>query len=826
MKKIISVFVACVIFMSSFAIIASADVGDYKMNEVEYNDTYSSADRIYNDYTVSGTLTSEDVDYFKFVLPYDAKISFLCVADYSPLRVALKDSNDEIIGLAVEGYTDSGTPKDAIIYTLSAGTYYLMLINMETGYSNTYMFYFEYIQDSSHTHSYSASVTNPTCTEQGYTTYTCSCGATYTSDYTNPKGHRESQWITSIEASCTETGVENKYCLDCGEELDSRTIPFSHSFEWVVTKPATETETGEKHQACMSCGEISETVIIPIIGWYEDKAGMKYVSESGDFVCDSWVVIDGKTYYFDKAGLLCTNAFVEKDNNTVYVNENGEIVYDKWVKHNNGWYYLNANGNLVKNTWQKDSHGWCYVGNDGRMLTNAWIEDSKGWCYVGSSGYCVTNNWVQDNGYWYYLDGNGRMVTNQWMKDSRGWCYLSSNGKMATNAWVKDSKGWCYVGSNGYCVTNQWMKDSYGWCYLGADGRMVTNQWIKDSQGWCYVGSNGYCVKNQWMKDSKGWCYLDGNGRMLKNGWAKDSKGWCYLGSNGYITTGWVFSNGYWYYMDSSGHMVTGWREISSKWYYFDTSGKMATNTYIGNNWVGSDGAWIKNFNPYDREYNTLVYSDSKVDIYFKKITQEALVFQVRNKTGVEITIQADALAINGRSTNKITMSDDVAPYSTGLVYARCNIPGVGMAGTISGQFRIIDFNRSFDSYNAKFVNVVVDSSIDATKPSVNLPLVYSDSRVKIYYKETTSSGVVFTVENLTNTVVTIQANSVSVNGVSTDRITMSDDVAPKSIGDVTARCSPAATGSSVYKIGASLRVIDFNRSFNSYDATFYNIYV
>ena len=42
---------------------------------------------------------------------------------------------------------------------------------------------------SAHEHSYRAVVTAPTCTEGGYTTYTCSCGDSYTADETAPLGH-------------------------------------------------------------------------------------------------------------------------------------------------------------------------------------------------------------------------------------------------------------------------------------------------------------------------------------------------------------------------------------------------------------------------------------------------------------------------------------------------------------------------------------------------------------------------------------------------------------------------------------------------------------
>ena len=44
--------------------------------------------------------------------------------------------------------------------------------------------------DDTHTHSYTAVVTAPTCTAEGFTTYTCSCKSSYVSDKTASLGHR------------------------------------------------------------------------------------------------------------------------------------------------------------------------------------------------------------------------------------------------------------------------------------------------------------------------------------------------------------------------------------------------------------------------------------------------------------------------------------------------------------------------------------------------------------------------------------------------------------------------------------------------------------
>ena len=55
-----------------------------------------------------------------------------------------------------------------------------------------------------HIHSYEPVVTTPTCTEQGYTTYTCACGDSYVDDYMGAVGHN----------------FQNGICTGCGEELE------------------------------------------------------------------------------------------------------------------------------------------------------------------------------------------------------------------------------------------------------------------------------------------------------------------------------------------------------------------------------------------------------------------------------------------------------------------------------------------------------------------------------------------------------------------------------------------------------------------------------
>ncbi|MBQ2920763.1 MAG: S8 family serine peptidase [Oscillospiraceae bacterium] len=55
-----------------------------------------------------------------------------------------------------------------------------------------------------HEHSYTAVVTEPSCTEGGYTTYTCSCGESYVADHTDPLGH------DFVDGICTRCGEKEE----------------------------------------------------------------------------------------------------------------------------------------------------------------------------------------------------------------------------------------------------------------------------------------------------------------------------------------------------------------------------------------------------------------------------------------------------------------------------------------------------------------------------------------------------------------------------------------------------------------------------------------
>lgn len=75
----------------------------------------------------------------------------------------------------------------------------------------------------SHSHSYSSKTVKATCTSDGYTVHTCSCGTSYTDNYTDATGHRWSDWKTVKKATTSSEGKKQRTCSSCGK-TESKTI--------------------------------------------------------------------------------------------------------------------------------------------------------------------------------------------------------------------------------------------------------------------------------------------------------------------------------------------------------------------------------------------------------------------------------------------------------------------------------------------------------------------------------------------------------------------------------------------------------------------------
>ena len=138
-----------------------------------------------------------------------------------------------------------------------------------------------------HVHNHISEVHAPTCTEAGYTSYTCDCGDTYNVDGAAATGHTYEE--TVVPPTCTEDGYTAHTCA-CGDTYTDNTVEatghnfvddvcsvcgHTHTYEAVVTEP-TCTAAGYTTHTC-ACGETYTDSEVEKLG---------HIDENLDIDCD------------------------------------------------------------------------------------------------------------------------------------------------------------------------------------------------------------------------------------------------------------------------------------------------------------------------------------------------------------------------------------------------------------------------------------------------------------------------------------------------------------------------------------------------------------
>ena len=187
-------------------------------------------------------------------------------------------------------------------------------------------------------HSYSSTVTAPSCTDMGYTTHTCSiCGESYVDNYTNALGHAygDTEYIWNSD---NREVTASKTCLRCGDVV-SETVETT----FVITKNPTCTEEGILVITAAFTGFDSDEKIlsIPVISHVEgDKVKeneipatceiegsydlVTYCSECGSELSKEHIIVPALGHSFDYSNGTWSwaNDYSSADYTSLCINDN------------------------------------------------------------------------------------------------------------------------------------------------------------------------------------------------------------------------------------------------------------------------------------------------------------------------------------------------------------------------------------------------------------------------------------------------------------------------------------------------------------------------
>lgn len=179
------------------------------------------------------------------------------------------------------------------------------------------------------------------------------------------------------------------------------------------------------------------------------------------------------------------------------------------------------------------------------------------------------------------------------------------------------------------------------------------------------------------------------------------------------------------------------------------------------------------------------------------------------------------------------------------LVLASFILSGCGSSGISQDEYNKVveerdELQEKYDDLLDDYAEMKAEQTIDQIQEDVESQdsvenespddsvAVYQDDNVKLSFAGIGEDGVEFWIENRTDLNLTVQADSVSVNGISTSDIVMSDDVAPQSTGKVVAKCDDFSEDMEVENVGGQFSIVDFSKTWNPYyyEVTFANVSV
>ena len=253
-------------------------------------------------------------------------------------------------------------------------------------------------------HSYSSKVVEPTTESKGYTLHTCSkCGDSYKDNYTDKlpeetePAHEHKYTKTNVDATCVEAG-HYLYECECGysyKESNGQTIG-EHNYELVDYKEATPEEDGYAVLECAWCGKRMTNVTKYEQPTYETetldaqevaKAVAKYINQfRAEQGATQLTWLSGMSQVAQYRSVQLTENFAhdtsdEREAHAYY--QYGRYVdlseYGGDPAQN---YYTSDTGEAIGKIYNSNKHTADELGED---LARLFLNSSGHWAYVGSS---------------------------------------------------------------------------------------------------------------------------------------------------------------------------------------------------------------------------------------------------------------------------------------------------------------------------------------------------------------------------------------------------------------------------------------------------------
>lgn len=148
--------------------------------------------------------------------------------------------------------------------------------------------------------------------------------------------HTYEQWQTIQEVSCTQEGIEHRYCVYCDYYAIRTTPATGHSYgDWYVHTEPTATANGEQRRDCSQCGQF-ESCAIPALGLktvtkvYGTMTNASYVNINIRSGAGSSYAVVGKLKY----------------GTTVEILEQKQVGDVLWGRTTVGWIWITGNVTL------------------------------------------------------------------------------------------------------------------------------------------------------------------------------------------------------------------------------------------------------------------------------------------------------------------------------------------------------------------------------------------------------------------------------------------------------------------------------------------------